>query len=161
MKQYLPKKPVKLGFKVWVRSDSHNGYVCEFECYTGRKVQSSEVGLGGSVVTRLTRDLVGMDNFFSSVSLYHRLLSEHIYCTGTLLSTRRNFPPDLKDAAKRGLATRGAVMMRQDGNVCICVWQDTRPVIFISSGHNPDHTTSIPRKRVYGALSMLSALTAS
>ena len=167
MKQYLPKKPVKRGFKVWVWSDSHNGYVCEFECYTGRKGQSSEVGLGGSVVTRLTWDLVGkskhvfMDNFFSSVSLYHRLLSEHIYCTGTLLSTRRNFPPDLKDAAKRGLATRGAAMMRQDGNVCVCVWQDTQPVTFISSGHNPDRTTSIPRKRVDGALSMLSALTAS
>ena len=88
MKQYLPKKPVKRGFKVWVRSDSHNGYVCEFECYTGRKGEKTEVGLGGSVVTRLTRDLVGksyhafMDNFFSFVSLYHCLLSENIYCTG-------------------------------------------------------------------------------
>ena len=37
MKQYLPKKPVKRGFKIWVHADSHNGYVCEFECYTGKK----------------------------------------------------------------------------------------------------------------------------
>ena len=59
MKQYLPMKPVKRGFKVWVRADSHNGYVCEFECYTGKKGNTTEVGLGGSVVTRLTRDLVG------------------------------------------------------------------------------------------------------
>ena len=70
MKQYLPMKPEKRGFKVWVRSDSHNGYVCELECYTGRKGDKTEVGLGGSVVTRLTRDLVGksyhifMDSFF-------------------------------------------------------------------------------------------------
>ena len=80
MKQYLPMKPVKRGFKIWVRSDSHNGYVCELECYTGRKGDKTEVGLGGSVVTWLTRDLVGksyhifMDSFFSSVSLYHSLL---------------------------------------------------------------------------------------
>ena len=25
-KQYLPKKPVKRGFKVWVRADGVNGY---------------------------------------------------------------------------------------------------------------------------------------
>ena len=69
MKQYLPMKPVKRGFKIWVRADSHNGYICQFECYTGRKGDTTEVGLGGSVVTRLTRDLVGknyhiyMDSF--------------------------------------------------------------------------------------------------
>ena len=27
MKQYMPKKPTKRGFKVWVRGDSSNGYV--------------------------------------------------------------------------------------------------------------------------------------
>ena len=59
MKQYLPMKPVKRGFKIWVRADSHNGYICQFECYTGRKGDTTEVGLGGSVVTLLTRDLVG------------------------------------------------------------------------------------------------------
>ena len=91
MKQYNPMKPVKRGFKIWTRADSHNGYVCEFECYTGRKEGVVEKGLGGSVVTRLTRDLVGkayhiyMDNFFSSVPLYQNLLQEMIYCTGTLM----------------------------------------------------------------------------
>ena len=80
MKQYLPMKPVKRGFKIWVRSDSHNGYICEFECYTGRKGERTEVGLGGSVVTRLTRDLVGkayhifIDNFF------HLLVCVISYC---------------------------------------------------------------------------------
>ena len=158
MKQYLPMKPVKCGFKIWVRSDSHNGYVCELECYMGRKGDKTEVGLGGSVVTRLTRDLVGksyhifMDSFFSSVPLYHRLLLENIYCTGTVRSNRRNFPPDLKDVAKRGLASRGDKIVRQDGNVSVCVWQDTRPVTFMSAGHNPDHTKSIPRKRVDGSI---------
>ena len=34
LKQYVPLKPVKRGFKVWVRADSWNGYFCEFEVYT-------------------------------------------------------------------------------------------------------------------------------
>ena len=77
MKQYNPIKPVKRGFKIWVRADSHKGYVCEFECYTGRKDGTAEKGLGGSVVTRLTRDLVGksyqifMDNFFLYLCIVH------------------------------------------------------------------------------------------
>ena len=158
MKQYLLMKPVKRGFKIWVRSDSHNSYVCEFECYTGRKGERTEVGLGGSVVTRLTRDLVGkhyhiyMDSFFSSVSLYHDLLLDNIYGTGTLRTHRRNFPPALKECAKKGLGCRGDREVRQDGNVVVTVWQDTRPVTFISSGHNPEHTTSVRRKKGDGSI---------
>ena len=70
MKQYFPIKLVKQGFKIWVHADSHNGYISEFDCYTGKKGGTTEVGLGGSIVTRLTRDLVGkhyhiyMDSFF-------------------------------------------------------------------------------------------------
>ena len=117
-----------------------------------------EVGLGGSVVTRLTRDLVGklyhifMDSFFPSVSLYQHLLHDKIYCTGTLRSNRCNFPPDLKEVAKRGLAHRGDVVIRQDGNVSVCVWQDTRPVTFMTSGHNPCHSKAISRKKIDGSV---------
>ena len=161
MKQYVPLKPVKRGFKVWVRADSHNGYVCEFECYTGRKGEKSEAGLGGNVVTRLTRDLVGkhyhlyMDSFFSSVSLYRSLLADNIYGTGTLRTHRRNFPPALKEVAKRGLGCRGDKKVMQDGNLVVTVWQDSRPVTFLSSGHNPDHTRSVRRKKGDGSYANL------
>ena len=67
---------------------------------------STDSGSGGEVVP------VFMDNFFSSVSLYHRFLLENIYCTGTVRSNRHNFPPDLKCVVKRGLAQRGDVMTR-------------------------------------------------
>ena len=153
MKQYLPMKPVKRGFKIWVRADSHNGYISRFECYTGKKGDTTEVGLGGKVVERLTRDLVGknyhiyMDNFFSSVSLYKSLLRDKIYCTGTLRSNRRYFPSELKPFVKKGLAKRGDSIVRQEGNTCVLVWQDTRPVVSISTGHNPAETKVVKRGR--------------
>ena len=31
MKRYLPLKPVKRGFKVWVLADAHSGYVSQLE----------------------------------------------------------------------------------------------------------------------------------
>ena len=74
MKQYLPKKPIKRGFKVWVRADSHNGYISQFECYTGKKGDTAEVGLGGNVVIRLTRDLVGKTTTFTWTTSFHLCL---------------------------------------------------------------------------------------
>lgn len=35
--QYLPAKPTKYGIKVWMRADPTNGYVNEFQVYTGRE----------------------------------------------------------------------------------------------------------------------------
>ena len=37
MKQYLPKKPTKRGLKVWMRADSTNGYVSEFQVYVEKE----------------------------------------------------------------------------------------------------------------------------
>ena len=54
MKQYVPKYPVKRGFKVWVRADAVSGYVSEIDVYTGKVPGEREYGLGGNVVKRLT-----------------------------------------------------------------------------------------------------------
>lgn len=43
MKQYVPKKPVKRGFKVWVKADAVSGYVSEIDVYTG-KVPGESMG---------------------------------------------------------------------------------------------------------------------
>ena len=57
MKQYVPKKPVRRGFKVWARADAVSGYVSEFDVYTGKVPGEREYGLGGNVVKRLTRNI--------------------------------------------------------------------------------------------------------
>ena len=85
LKQYLPAKPVKRGIKVWCRADSHNGYMCEFQVYTGRQQSGGrEVNIGGRVVLDLARRLEGknyhlyFDNFFTSVTLLSNLLSRGV-----------------------------------------------------------------------------------
>ena len=55
LKQYMPKKPVRRGIKVWMRADAESGYVSAFEVYTGKKGDSVEQGLGSKVVLSLTR----------------------------------------------------------------------------------------------------------
>jgi len=47
MKQYMPLKPTKRGFKVWVRADAITGYFCDFDIYVGKSDGDlPEVGLG-------------------------------------------------------------------------------------------------------------------
>ncbi|CAI8014321.1 Chimeric ERCC6-PGBD3 protein, partial [Geodia barretti] len=92
MLQYMPMKPTKRGFKVWVRADSVNGYFCDFEVYTGRAVDgdtTSEFGLGERVVLELTECLRGghyqiyCDNYFSTCRLFDTLLTHQLYGCGT------------------------------------------------------------------------------
>ena len=57
LKQYLPKKPVKRGIKAWVLADSRTGYVSRLEIYKGKSGNSSDKGLGSTVVKRLCQNL--------------------------------------------------------------------------------------------------------
>ena len=53
MKQYMPLKPIKRGFKVWVLADAYHRYVTNFQVDIGKSGETSEHGLGGSVVKHL------------------------------------------------------------------------------------------------------------
>ena len=56
LKQYLPMKPVKRGFKVWVLADAHTGYLSRFSVYEG-KTEKKEDGLGATVVKQLCQHI--------------------------------------------------------------------------------------------------------
>ena len=101
LKQYMPKKPVKRGIKVWVLGDSRTGYFSKFDIYCG-KGASPEKNLGSRVVKTLTEPLkqkfhhVYFDNFFTSESLMSELEEDGVYACGTARKDRRGFPDQLK-----------------------------------------------------------------
>jgi len=57
LKQYMPMKPIKRGIKMWCGTDSHSGYLCDYDIYTGHHRDGVEKGLGYSVVTRLCKGI--------------------------------------------------------------------------------------------------------
>lgn len=101
LKQYLPKKPVKRGIKVWVMADSENGYFHTMQVYTGKE-KTPEKHLGARVVKDLTASLknkyhrVFFDNYFTSVKLLEDLEMDGIYACGTARTDRVEFPEQLK-----------------------------------------------------------------
>lgn len=154
LKQYMPNKPVKRGYKVWIRAEE-SGYVCQFQIYVGKVGNITERNLGGRVVHDLTRDLVAcgyhiyFDNFFNSVALQKSLREEMIYACGTVRKGRKDLPKDLVDdkCLKRGDSDWRVSL---DG-LTFLKWMDNRPVYFLSNYLNPSNTESVQRKKKDGS----------
>ena len=96
MKQYLPAKPIKWGFKVWTIAEAATGYVCGFQVYVGKRAAPSANGLGYDVVMELSemyqRRHLYFDNFFSSIKLLRDLEQRQTYACATVRSNRAGLP---------------------------------------------------------------------
>src|SRR3989441_8179665 len=96
-KQYMPNKPDKFGFKVWVCAEADTGYALQVEVYVGkagdpdRARLRSEHGTGYDIVTQLTRQywekfhVIYYDRFFSSVALAENLLEHKTYVNSAIM----------------------------------------------------------------------------
>ena len=153
MKQYLPMKPTKRGFKVWVRADAVTGYFCDFNVYTGKSPPSEgeelgDFGLGERVVLELTECLRGgnyhiyCDNYFTTCHLLDTLLAHKLYACGTARTTRREFPETLKQVRLE----RGEHLFCQRGNLVASVWMDKKPVTVLSTLAQADVTHTAQRR---------------
>lgn len=153
LKQYQPAKPIKRGYKVWVRADE-TSYVCEFQAYTG-KTDSAEKHLGARVVKDLTRELVNknhhvyFDNFFTGVDLLISLNQENIYACGTIRSNRIGLPKSvmLDKNMKRGQYD----FRTSNSDLTWIKWMDKKGVCFLSNHHDPSEVTTVNRKQKNGS----------
>lgn len=148
MKQYVPLKPVKRGFKVWVVAESTTGYFLDVQVYVGKE-GSGEHGLGERVVLELTEQYRGggynifCDNFFSSPRLFQTLHSHSLYACGTVRPNRRDYPVDLCGTSLQV----GECQFRQSGALTAVVWKDKRAVHVISTLSQPGSLESVSRRQ--------------
>ena len=161
MKQYVPKKPIRRGFKVWVVADISNGYFLDIDVYTGRPSDgvTTEHGLGERVVLHLTEQYHHKTIKYFVTIFFLRLHSDELlvhglYACGTVRCDRREFPSKLK-----GLSlSRGEHKFMQ--GVSAVVWQDKKQVNVLSTLNNPSSTITVSRKQKDGSQITLSCPTA-
>jgi len=133
-KQYMPLKPITHGIKLWVLVDSSTKFVWNMEVYVGALLEHraphiafQPMGMGATVVTRLTAGMEGMfyrvamDNFFSSVKLFNNLLGRGFYTIGTTCQVRQGFPISLNSARHE---SRGAlqIFVHRDRQMAAIHW---------------------------------------
>ena len=156
MKQYIPLKPVRRGFKVWMRADSCTDFVSEFQVYVGKG--EVEDGLGARVMKDLTQNIknkyhnVYCDNFFTSLFLLEDLLKDGIYGCGTIRTNRKGFPDELKAViAAKCLKKKGEMKTVQCKpsslkNLTVTAWKDTKVVCVAATNSTPEVTTEVKHK---------------
>ena len=95
MRQYMPLKPVKFGLKLWVLADSLNGYIYDFDIYTGKGEPLHEQGLGYTVVMKLASPLLEQDynfyfdNFYTSPAIINDLYNVILHLVGQQLKIEK------------------------------------------------------------------------
>lgn len=164
LKQYMPDKPIRRGYKVWVRADSR-GYVCQFQVYEGKRNNITEKNLGHRwVVTEHTNDLIGKDyilcndNFFNSVQLMIDLQQHRILACGTTRWDRKNYPNKRLPDGKH--MTHGESSFRSTRTGVVAVrWKDKKGINFLSNYHNPNTKTTVERRQRDGSLKVVPSPT--
>ena len=137
-KQYMPKKPVKWGMKLWCLCEATSGYCLAFTVYTGAETGVDAVthDLGYRVVMKLMENCLNenrhvyADNYFTSVLLAKDLLAEDTYLCGTTRAHRREFPNKLGSAK---LKAGESIKWTNDDSVMLVKWRDRRDVYMIAT----------------------------
>lgn len=157
LKQYMPKKPIKRGFKVWILADE-SGYAWKFDIYTGKSSEGTQKDLGASVVKKLCEDLIGsgrkiyFDNYFNGVELLTWLKENKLNACGTVNSHRKNLPnfkPD-KQFKKGDIDSYGS-----NTGLAAWKWKDNRCIHLASNYHDPSEITFVNRKDKQGNVSQV------
>ena len=145
LKQYVPSKPHKYGYKVFVLCDS-KGIIYDFQIYTG-KISSPknfpDLGASSNIVLTLStvipqnkNYLLYFDNWFTSYPLVCELAKRKIYCLGTVRTNRLrgcNLLQD-KELKRNG---RGSFDEKESKNgrttIRAIKWYDSKAVTFLTS----------------------------
>jgi hypothetical protein len=96
IKQYIPSKPHKWGYKIWCLSS--DDYLLHFEIYAGKEGAPSDAGATVDTVLRMTTAyqqqhyILYTDNWFTSPALLHALAEKGIRLCGAVRSNRKGMP---------------------------------------------------------------------
>jgi hypothetical protein len=97
--------------------------------------------------------VVVMDNYFTSVGLFKKLLDKGIYATGTVQNNRIGLPSELSNTKEFDKNVQGTLdrHMHDSKKVSCVVWKDKRSVLLLSTHAKPivsegEETPTVPRR---------------
>lgn len=150
IKQYMPMKPHKWGYKIWCLASDH--YLLRFEVYEGATAEASEHGATFDTVMRMIEGyenrhhILYCDSFFTSPNLLDKLKEKGILCCGSVRHNRKGMPSDAsisKKAVKQ--LRRGESIQRQKGDMTVCVWRDQKAVRLLYNHTSPLAVATLDR----------------
>jgi hypothetical protein len=147
IKQYIPSKPHKWGYKIWCLASED--YLLHFEVYAGKEDAPSDAGATVDTAVRMTaayqhqQRVLYCDNWFTSPALLHALAARGIRLCGSVRRNRKGMP-DIPPQEVRAL-DRGEWLQRQKGDATVAVWRDQQPLWVLYNHCSPGETASLDR----------------
>jgi hypothetical protein len=129
IKQYLPMKPHKWGFKMW--SLCSGGYLLRFGLYEGKSDNESEHGSTYDLVISFMEGFSGknhilfIDSYFTSPALLSALAQMNIATCGSVRINRKGLPPKSQLPSKQlDKMKRGEILHFQTTTMCLAILKD-------------------------------------
>ncbi|XP_049954698.1 piggyBac transposable element-derived protein 2-like [Schistocerca serialis cubense] len=101
LEQYMPNKPIKRGFQIWMIACAGTGYCLGLSVYEGKEEgDNSYKFLGEFVIEKLAApyerlgNCLFFDNCFSNVVMMNNLLRKNLFACATIRQTRKFLPKD-------------------------------------------------------------------
>jgi len=147
IKQYIPSKPHKWGYKIYCLASEN--YLLHFEIYEGKEEDASEHGATYDTVIRMVQQyhqqqlVLFTDNWFTSPTLADALAARGIRLCGSVNSRRKGMPA-IPQAEVRALG-RGEWLQRQKGDMAVAVWKDQRTMWVLYNHCSPLDAASLQR----------------
>jgi len=146
IKQYIPSKPHKWGYKIYCLSSED--YLLRFEVYAGAEERSAD----GATYETVMRMLQGYedkahvlftDNWFTSPALLLALQHKGIRLCGSVRRNRRGMPAIPQEEVNA--LGRGEWLQRQNGDATVAVWRDQKTMWLLYNHCSPDEASSLDR----------------
>jgi hypothetical protein len=146
IKQYIPSKPHKWGYKIYCLCSED--YLLRFEVYEGKEERSAEGATYDTVMRMLQgyedkAHILFTDNWFTSPALLLALQQRGIRLCGSVRRNRKAMPA-IPEADVRALG-RGEWIQRQKGDATVAVWRDQKTMWVLYNHCSPGETASLDR----------------
>jgi hypothetical protein len=139
-------KPIPVGYKLFTVASE--GYLLGFRIFRGKGGYERPQSVLHHVVIDLVQPWAGanrflfFDNLYTSPALCDHLLQMKIRSCGTCRPNRRGLPVDISHF--RSTLPKGEMKSWQRGQLGCLMWNDSKPVLFLSTHQRVDKLTTIP-----------------
>lgn len=163
-KFFMPLKPIRTGFKIYVIAESATGFFIDFIIHPhgGTPTKMVDIAMKTARHTLGVYHHIFTDRLYTSVSLARTLLTRRTYLTGAVKANSKGLPRAFSSSKennnhrkikKMNACPRGTFYTRQNGQLTSCVWKDSRVMTLLSSAHQGwrDPTTGTVVRKVANA----------
>jgi len=147
IKQYIPMKPHKWGYKIYCLASE--SYLLHFEVYAGKEEDPSESGATFDTVIRMIQPyqnqqlILFTDSWFTSSSLMNALRERGIRSCGSVRSNRKGLPKIDPKVIKS--LRQGEWIQRQQSDMTFTVWKDQQTIKLLYNHVSPLAVASLQR----------------